>query len=124
MYFIAILLLFQQVPEFPKLSDEIDGFPMFSNKILQGGDRVPARESFCSLQGARAITFSHRKKPLFARGLRSAQPLPIENRPRHVRGRLSTPPSYWSSASRSSAMVPEGGLEPPRGSPPPPPETV
>src|SRR3990172_6079180 len=111
MYFIGILLLFQQVPGFPKQSDEIDGFLMFSNKILQGGDRVPVRKSFCSLQGTRAITFPRRKKPLFARGLRSAQPLPIENRPRHVRGRLSTPPSCWSSVSRSLAMVPKGGLD-------------
>ena len=55
--------------------------------------------------------FSHQKRPLFARELQSAQPLPIENRPRHVRGRLSTPPSCWSSASRSLAMVPKGGLD-------------
>jgi hypothetical protein len=60
MYFIGILLLFQQDPGFPKQSDEIDGFLIFSNKILQGGDRVPVRESFCSLQGARAITFPRR----------------------------------------------------------------
>jgi hypothetical protein len=67
MYFIA-LLLFQKVPGFLRQSDEIDGFLLFLNRIVQGGDRVPVRERFCSLQGARAITFSRRKIPVVCTG--------------------------------------------------------